>query len=75
MKNVTLEIYVDLSSNVAHCLREMPAYGDTHQPTPGHVQCATLNDGQHRVKVAVYHRKISLDDMKRLARLALTTGA
>jgi len=72
VKHITLEIYVEPSSNTAHCLRDKPSYGETHEPTSGHRQRVVLNDGQHRVKIGVYGRTLPLEDIKRIARVAVS---
>lgn len=72
MKNLTLEVYVDRDLKTCHCWRSAPAYGDSHEPASGAQQRLVLNDGQHRVKVGVFNATLTIEQIKGLARLALT---
>lgn len=70
MNNHALEINVQ-KDNTALCWICSPAYGEAPLLTRNPVQVLTLNDGFNRVNVAVTGRKLSLDDIKRIARQAI----
>lgn len=72
MKNITIELYVDRANREVHVFRESPAFGDTHEPRYNPLQRGVLNDGQHRVKFGVYNAMLSIEQIKSIARMALS---
>lgn len=72
MKNVKLELYVDLAQNEVHIIRDMPAYGDVGEMPRGARQNLVLNDGLHRVKIGVFNATLPVERIKELTRFALT---
>jgi len=70
MKFHSLEIHVQ-PDNTALCFVCSPAYGNVDTTAKMSVQLLTLNDGLNRVKVAVTGRKIPVEDITRIARIAV----
>jgi len=70
MRHHALEIIVQ-DDNTALCWICSPAYGAVSVVTQNSVQLLTLNDGEHRVMVAVRGRKLPLLDIQRIARQAV----
>jgi len=70
VRNHALEINVQ-SDDTALCWICSPAYGEAPLLTRNPVQVLTLNDGEHRVNVAVTGKKLSIEVVKRLARQAV----
>ena len=70
MRHHALEIHVQ-DDNTALCFICSPAYGVVSAVTQNPVQLLTLNDGEHRVSIAVVGRALILDDIKRIARQAV----
>lgn len=75
VKHLTIEINVIEGTGTAHVWRCAPAFGDSPEPCPCALQSGVLNDGTHRVKFGVYGAPIPLEDVKRIAREALTAKA
>jgi hypothetical protein len=72
MKQHKLEIYVDRKLREAHCLICSPNFGDAGEFARGEIkQVATLNDGQNRVRVAVYNSALPMPFIQHLARIAV----
>lgn len=76
MKHMTIEVYLKPGSSdpcEAALFRSTPAFGDSHEPHPeSRHQRVTLNNGEVRVKVGVYNGTLTLDEIKAIARHALT---
>lgn len=72
MKNLTLEVYVDPENRIVRCFYEAPAYGSSHDIKRGFVQSGVLNDGVHRVKFAIFNAMLPIEQIKALARMAVS---
>lgn len=72
MREMTLEITPDRETRQVHVWRSAPAFGSSHEPAPGAVWRGVLNNGEIRVKVGVYGSMLALDEIRMLARIALT---
>lgn len=70
IRNHALSIHVQCD-NTALCFISSPTYGAVTPDVKNPVQSLTLNDGENRVAVAVTGRRISLEDIKRIARQAI----
>jgi hypothetical protein len=71
MKNVTLEFYLIPNSREVATFRSTPAFGESHEPTPGHRVVGVLRNEQYRVKFGVYNGVLDIEQIKDLARQAL----
>lgn len=71
MKHHRLELYPKNKSSECACWQCSPAFGLAGELAQGAVQTFVLNDGNNRVLVGVYNRPLPLQDVKRIARIAV----
>lgn len=71
MRHHKLELFPQLNSANCACWHSSPAFGLAGDVAPYAVQKVVLNDGSNRVVVGVYNRPLPLDEIKRIARIAV----
>jgi len=70
MKQHALTIHAN-QTNQALCFIQSPAFGEAILQEMDFVQRLVLNDGKNRVHVGVTGRKLSIEDIRRIARQAV----
>jgi len=72
MPEMTLEVTVCRARKEAQVWRSSPAYGTSHEPRAGALWRGVLNNGQVRVKIAVYGELLTLTEIQMIARIAVS---
>lgn len=71
MRNYTVNIYgADEENNIVATICA-PAFGEAPESETGYIRRLVLNDGEHRVKVFLYHRDRPLEVVKTVVRAGL----
>jgi len=71
MREHSLEIYANPLRREITCFISSPKFGHPGALPPGAKKYLTLNDGTHRVYVAVFNHDLDIERIKHIAREAL----